>query len=190
LVDDRAEIFWRRAFDGNYPAIWMLEGQLFGVKTEARDQGPFVLAGGGAVIAFVMAQKDADRLAWTRRVVERVDRQRQADGFQMNANLVGFSGLGETANYCESSEPTFKFPKRFGRPAASGDRHAVPAGGVRRQRGINFSLSFLRPGGDDRQVLFFYEIVLKLMGDMTLGADILGHQEHAAGAFVQTVNDS
>ena len=57
LGDGCAEILWRRRFNRDRSPIDVGECDLFGVERKAGDQGALFFAGGGAVIAFELAEE-------------------------------------------------------------------------------------------------------------------------------------
>jgi len=185
LIDGRAEIFGQGGFDGHWLAIGVNEGELLRVEREAADERAFVLAAVGAVVALEAGEEEGG----TCRIVEGIDGQGEADGCQVNADLVGLAGLGEDSQERVMTKTLFDLPLGERGPAVLGNVHAV-AGGVRREASVDGSIGGRGAAGDQGEVFLFDGVVLELVREVALGGKIFGEEEDAGGVFVETVDDS
>lgn len=191
LIQQRAEVFGQRGNDLLSRSVHSSEPQPFGVECQAVHQRPFGLAGRGPIISLKGAQKYARRRSRSRRVVEGIDRKRQADVAKVDADLMGLAGLREDTEQGEGPERFLHFPKRACRAAAMlHDSHALGTAGMWGQSGVDLALRFGGTASHQREVLFFDGIGLKLLGKMPLGPDVFGKCQNAAGAFVEAVHDT
>src|SRR6188768_1172606 len=83
LIQRRAKIFRQWGDDLERLTVQVRQPQLLGVQGEAGDERTFGFAAGGAVVALELAEEDRLRGA-----VKRIDRQRQRDVREMDADLV------------------------------------------------------------------------------------------------------
>jgi len=160
------------------------------MQCQPRDQRALFFAEVGTIIPFEPAQKNPRSDARQNRVVERIDRQRQANGFQMHPNLVRSAGPGIAAEQCESPHPPFDFPAGDRRLAMLGDGHAIAFARMRGERQFDFPLALPGLADNDGEIFLLHQIILKLMGKMPLGVDVFRHQQHAAGVFIEPMHDT
>ena len=123
--------------------------------------------------------------------VEGIDRQREADVREMDADLVGFSGFGEAAEESETAETLFDPPIRArGSAGVFDDGHALGIGGMRREGGVDDAFIFQRPAADEGEVFFLDRVVLELVGEVLLGGSIECEEEDAGGVLVEAMDDA
>jgi hypothetical protein len=190
LRDRRAEILWRGTLDRHLISTGMNESEFLGVQSQPGDQRALVLSKRRAVIPFVMTQKNSDCRAAGRRVVNRIDRQRQSNRLQMHPDLMRAAGFGNTPEQRKSTEVFSQCPVCARGFAVFGNAHPIRAGWMRREWGVNFALVLRRFAVDQGEIFLLDLVVLELVGDMPLGCDVFGHEQHAAGFFVEAMDDS
>jgi hypothetical protein len=164
----------------------MNKPQAMRVERETIDQGPFGFAGFLTVISLELTQKDCR----TSGVIDRIDRQRQPDAGQVDADLMGLAGPGKYAKKRELAKSLLDFPERPRRPTAVFDnRHHPLVRRVHADGGIDFAFIVLRPAHHQGEVLLLHRVVLELMRKMPLGCGVFGEEHDAAGVFVEAMDD-
>ena len=160
------------------------------VQREACDERT-LLVGAGLVSPLELAQENADGLARiTGWIVKRIDCQRQTNVLEMHADLVCLAGFREDAQERHLAETLVEFPVGQRRSAVLQHRHAHLRIGVRADRSVDFAFVRFRVSRNKHQVFLLHRVVLKLMREMPLRLDILGEEHHAAGVFVEAMDDA
>src|SRR5688572_2503572 len=95
LVQGRAKVARRWGFDRHGFTSGVAKRKFVGVQCQPGDQRPLLLPAGGAIVALDAAEHESRRGAAARRVVERVDREREADVLEVDADLVRLAGFWE-----------------------------------------------------------------------------------------------
>ena len=100
------------------------------------------------------------------------------------------AGLRKAAEEGESAHRYFQFPIGAGGAAVLEDGHAVARGGMGGDWGVDLAFALGRATGNDGQVFLLHLVVLELGGKVSLGGDVFGEEEDAAGIFVEPMDEA
>ncbi len=181
---DRKIFRWNRD-DLNLTSRWCDDPQAFGVQRQSLDQRAFGFAFFNAIVSFELAEENSRRPG----VVDRIDRQRQADGGQMHADLMGLAGFGENSQEREMTEALLDFPKRSRRSAAVfDDRHSFFDRRMRADGRVDFALVCFGTSNNQGEIFLLHGVVLELMGKKSLNGGVPREDHHAGGVLVKAMD--
>lgn len=186
LGEQGSEVLGEGGGEGERGAFGLGQLEAFGVEGEAGHDRTFFAGTGGDVVAFEFAEEDGAGEG----VVEGVDEQGEADGLEVDADLVGFAGLGEAAEEGGAFELPFDFPGGQGGASMAGDAHAELVGGVRADGGVDGAGGAAGASFDEGEVLLLDGVVLELVGEVALGGGVEGEEQDAGGVLVEAVDDA
>src|ERR1700723_1961753 len=108
----------------------------------------------------------------------------------MNANLMPPSRAGEAAQESQRTKLLGDFPAGLSRLGVFDDGHPFLLERMRANGGVDDAGIFRGRAGDKGQVFFLDLPPEKLPADVSLSGGIFGHEQYAAGVFVEPMNDA